>query len=74
VCGNTAGLSNYAAMLNPAIALGIFFASWFNDFGDALKWVWLYPAVPFMGAIAAILFFEFVYKKTTELLSEDHSD
>lgn len=64
VCGNTATLSNYAAILNPAIAIGIFLASWFNDIGDAFKWVWLYPTVPFLGAILAVIFFEFVYKKS----------
>jgi len=52
--------------MNPAMAIGIFFASWFAEGGFACAWsfVWLYPVFPMMGSVAAIFFFEFVYKKT----------
>lgn len=56
--------------MNPAVAIGIFFASWFNDFGAAWKFVWLYPFFPLVGAVGAIFFFEFIYKKTQIMLNE----
>lgn len=60
----TLGVSTYGACLNPAIALGIFLTSLFFHPGAALKWVWLYPVMPFAGAILAVIFYELVYKKT----------
>jgi len=50
--------------MNPAIALAMFIIGLFEDFETAMKWVWLYPVCPFIGSIFAILFFEFVYKKS----------
>lgn len=65
VCGNAYGaISTYGAMLNPSFAIGIQITSWFNNLGEALKFIWLYPVLPFAGSIAALFFFEFVYKKT----------
>jgi glycerol uptake facilitator-like aquaporin len=60
----TPGVSTYGACLNPAIALGIFLTSLFFTPGKALKWIWLYPVMPFAGAILAVIFYELVYKKT----------
>jgi len=70
VCGNAPVLCNYGACLNPAIAIGIFFSSWFNDFGEAWKYVWLYPVMPLIGCVGAIFFFEFIYKKTQVMLND----
>lgn len=73
VNGSFANLCNYGAILNPAFAIGIFFSSWFNsiyDFGDSWKYLWLYPVFPLIGAVGAIFFFEFVYKKTTEMVAK----
>ena len=69
----TYGVTNYGACLNPAIALGIFLTSLFFTPGQALKWVWLYPAMPFAGAILAVIFYELVYKKT-QLMLNAHSE
>lgn len=69
----TAGFTNYGACLNPAIAIGIFFASWFNSFGSAWEFVWLFPCFPFLGCVCAVFFFEFIYKKTQVMLNE-HAD
>ena len=66
-------ITNYGACLNPAIALGIFLTSIFFSPGDSLKWVWLYPVMPFAGAIFAVIFYELVYKKTQMMLNA-HSD
>ena len=67
------GVTNYGACLNPAIALGIVLTSLFFEPGQALKWVWLYPVLPFAGAILAVIFYELVYKKT-QLMLNAHSE
>ena len=62
------------ACLNPAIAIGTTFAMLFDDGGFYFKWIWLYGGVPFGGAIVAVLFYEFVFKKTQEVLNEEEDD
>jgi glycerol uptake facilitator-like aquaporin len=74
VCGNATRISTYPAILNPSFAIGIQIASWFTDFGEALKWIWLYPVMPFAGAVLAIVFFEFVYKKTQTIIQHNKND
>jgi len=54
----------YGACLNPAIALGITLTAVFGHPASTWKYIWLYPVMPFLGAILAVLFYEFVYKKT----------
>ena len=39
---------------------------------NAFRELWLYPLMPFAGSVLALLFFELVYKKTTEALEHDH--
>ena len=55
------------AVLNPAIG----FASMLVMGKVGLAYIWLYSAVPFGGAILALIFHEFVFKKTQEVLNED---
>ena len=62
-------VSSYGACLNPAIAIAITLTSIFWTPGDSLKWVWLYPVMPFVGAILAVIFYELVYKKTQLMLN-----
>jgi glycerol uptake facilitator-like aquaporin len=38
--------------------------------GKALKWIWLYAIFPFAGAGLALLFHEFIFKKTQEGIEE----
>ena len=66
-------ISTFGACLNPAIALGLILGAVFNgDYGmNAFSSLWLYPTLPFGGSVLALLFFEFVYKKTTETLEHD---
>ena len=40
---------------------------------SAIRDAWLYPTAPFIGSIVALLFFEFVYKKTQEALDHDEA-
>lgn len=65
-------------MLNPAISFAILFTSWFYCGNDnctdnsPFKWVWLYPVIPFAGAIVAVIFYELIFKKTQEVLNNDN--
>lgn len=66
--------SDYGACLNPAIAIGITLSSIIGNGFGALEFVWIYPLMPFVGSLAALLFYEFVFKKTQEMLNHDHAD
>ena len=57
VNGTGLTVSTYGAVLNPAIAFGITFASIFPYPGTTLKWIWIFCGLPFGGAIIAIIFF-----------------
>jgi|LauGreDrversion4_2_1035121.scaffolds.fasta_scaffold609152_2 glycerol uptake facilitator-like aquaporin len=59
------------AVLNPAIAIGTSFTMLFDLGGQYFQYVWLYGLLPFGGAVLAVLFHEFVFKKTQEVLNED---
>ena len=43
----------------------------FNDGFEAWTAVYLYPVVPFGGALLSVLFFELIYKKTYEVFHPD---
>lgn len=64
----------YGAVMNPAVALGICLSSLFNDGFSAFKAIYLYPTVPFAGAIVAVFFYEFIYKKTQAFLAHEDDD
>lgn len=49
---------------NPAIDWGLTVTFLFKDASAALAWVWLYPVVPFAGALLAVVFNELLYKKS----------
>lgn len=70
-------LTATGACLNPAIALGTTIVMFFNDGGIGFKWIWLYCSIPFGGAILAVTFHEFLYKKiktAATVEEEDSSD
>ena len=48
------------AVLNPAIG----FAACIVEGKVGLSWIWIYALFPFIGSIFALLFHEFVFKKT----------
>ncbi|CDW87230.1 major intrinsic protein [Stylonychia lemnae] len=62
------------AVLNPAIGLGTCFTQLFDTGVDHFTWVWIYALMPFVGAILAVLFHEYVFKKTQEVLLEEEED
>lgn len=64
----------YGAVMNPAVALGIQLASIFSGHEyerSALEAMYLYPTVPFGAAFLAVLFYEFIYKKTQAFLHHE---
>ena len=61
----------YGACLNPAIAVGITLGSLISTGGKAFTYFWIYPVMPFAGAMGAWAFYEFIYKKTQMML--DHT-
>ena len=67
-------ISSYGAVLNPAIALGLMLGNLFNHvpLNNSVFMIWfIYPVMPFVGALLSLIFFEFVYKKTQEALVHD---
>lgn len=38
--------------------------------GEELKWIWLYIFLPFAGSILALVFHEFIFKKSQEGIDE----
>ena len=64
------GPFNYLACLNPAVALG---ASMQQSYaGDSSGWevCYVFFLMPFAGSIAAVIFFELIYKKVHETITE----
>lgn len=49
---------------NPAIDFGLQMTWLFKDFVASIQWLWLYPLMPFAGALLAYVFNELLYKKT----------
>lgn len=63
-------LTASGAVLNPAIGLSACIIGGTNG----LSYIWVYSLMPFVGSICAVIFHEFVYKKTQEVLNEDNHD
>ena len=57
------------AVLNPAIAIGTSFTMMFENGGSYFRYVWIYALLPLAGAILAVIFHEFVFKKTQEVMA-----
>lgn len=65
-------MTQSGAVLNPAIAIGTNFAMLFDKGGSMFSYVWIYALFPLAGSILAVIFHEFVYKKTQEVLNDDN--
>jgi hypothetical protein len=64
----------YGAIINPAIAVGITLGSLIAHGASAFTYFWIYPVMPFVGALAAWAFYEFIYKKTQMMLDHTHAE
>jgi len=67
--GNT--VSQSGAVLNPAIAIGTSLTMLFDKGGKYFSYVWIYALFPLAGSVLAVVFHEFVFKKTQEVLEEN---
>lgn len=74
-------LGTYGTLANPAFAFGIWLTNLLqvgHDNSTSFASLWLYPVFPFIGAILAILFYEFIFNKhvqtRAEIVSDAHSE
>ena len=74
--GMLAGNTNCLAgqVLNPAIAIGTSITQFFDHGSAGFKYVWLFGLFPFAGALVGVLFHEFFYKKSQEVLESAEED
>ena len=61
---------NGRAVLNPAIGFTSNLASLFLGHTDQMAWFWIFLSFPFVGALLAVVFHEFIYKKIQENIEE----
>ena len=59
--------------VNPAVAFGITMCQLFNGVSEPMKYIWITCGFPFVGAIIAIIFHEFVYRKTQQSIDGEYS-
>lgn len=57
-----------ASPVNPAIALWLIFFNLTADYNFSS--IWIFCGVNLAGSILALIFFKFVYQKTTEAIDE----
>ena len=71
-------LGNYGTLANPAFALGLWFTNILQANERVWRSLWLYPTMPFIGAILAIIFYELIFNKHVqsrqEIVSDAHSE
>ena len=58
-----------AAVLNPAIGFSTGVLMIFENAKNFDK-IWIFPVFPFLGGLLSVIFYEFVYKKAHEILTE----
>lgn len=61
-------------VLNPAIALGTSLVQLIDKRPDGFTYSWIYVLLPLGGAILAVIFQEFVNKKTQEIMQDGGED
>jgi glycerol uptake facilitator-like aquaporin len=66
--------NDYLACLNPAIAVGASFAQLYNGNPHAISTIWIYGLIPFGGGLAAVFFFEIIYKNVAQTIKESEDD
>ncbi len=62
--------NRHMACLNPAIAFATEITMLLSGDANGLEWFFVYLPFPFVGAILALIFHEFVYKKMQESIEE----
>lgn len=56
--------------LNPAIGFGASMQQAYNSESDGWQTAYVFLLMPFAGSVIAVIFFEFVYKKVFEAITE----
>jgi glycerol uptake facilitator-like aquaporin len=64
------GPFNVLACLNPAIGFGASMQQSYDGNGDGWSRAYIFMVMPFAGSIIAVIFFELVYKKVFETITE----
>ena len=59
------------AVLNPAIAIGTNLVMMIDEGVYMFNYVWIYALFPLAGSVLAVIFHEFVFKKTQEVLNDE---
>jgi glycerol uptake facilitator-like aquaporin len=57
--------------LNPSVALAIMSMSTFNGQIAAMNWAWIYITFPWIGAILAVICYEYGFKKAQDVVQRD---
>jgi glycerol uptake facilitator-like aquaporin len=60
-------------VLNPAISLGTNLTMLFAT-GFYFEYVWLYLLMPMAGAVLSVIFYEFIFKKTQEVIYDEYEE
>lgn len=64
---------HYGAVMNPAVAFGLCISGLFSKGFASLSYIWLYPTIPFGGALIAVFFYELIYKKAKAFIDESYN-
>lgn len=64
------GPFDYLACLNPAVGLGASMQQAYGSNSGGWSRIYVYLVMPFAGSIAAVVFFELIYKKVHETITE----
>lgn len=59
------GPADYLSCLNPAVAFGACFEQTYAGSANGWSRAYVYLPIPFLGAIIAVIFHEFIYKKVS---------
>ena len=66
-CAITFSTKLAGGSMNPAYGFSVNFTMLMDTGeGKTLKWIWLYLTMPFVGTVFALIFHEFIFKKTQE--------
>lgn len=70
----TQAQSSQAGCLNPAYGLAVNLTQVFDYGGVGMKYIWIWLLFPLLGAVCALLFHEFVFKKAQEGADIDYEE
>lgn len=59
------GPADYLSCLNPAVAFGASFEQTYAGSSDGWNRAYVYLPIPLVGALIAVVFHEFAYKKVS---------